>query len=297
MWLNLSKIEITALRRLYEGTLTPGQLSEELGKKNSFISRVLNRLERKGFILRSGRKVLLPPASHTQSFKRLLDSRGKVEEWLSGNSVSVLLAIGDSNEGVEFKLLEQEAGCSKPTLFKVIKLLRAAGVVVRTGERIRISDQLVREFIKDYGDAIQNKILSQLKGRANSLRVRRHVIVRTDAKELPEFFSETGVTLLEKKGLEAARTSYNDYYFNLDMKRRSIGTEEAFIHALLLTAIQQHQDRPILALFMMKNLRRLNMGRLRELAKKYSVEEEALQLEEELGLLERVADYYKRGVR
>ncbi|MEM3555972.1 MAG: helix-turn-helix domain-containing protein [Candidatus Micrarchaeia archaeon] len=296
MWLNFSKLEILALKRLCAGTSTPGQLSEELGKKNSLISRMLNKLEEKGLVVREGRKVVLSPASHAQSFKKMLDSRpnAKIEEWLSGNSMSVLLTLADSKEGVEFKLLEEEAGCSKPTLFKVLKLLRAAGVVART-ERTLISDRLLREFVVNYADAVQNKVLCEVKAHNFSVRVRKHVVVRTDAEEVPEFFSETGLTLLEKKGLEATRTSYNDYYFNLDRERRSIGTEEAFIHALLLTLLQQQQDKPILTVFLIKNARKLNMGKLRELARRYRVEEETVQLERELEILRNVAYQWRKA--
>jgi predicted transcriptional regulator len=297
MWLNLSKNEVLALEELCFGSLNTGQLVETLGKKNSFVSRILNKLEEKGLIIRKGREVSLSPAAHSQSFKKLYDSRpnAKIETWLSGNSMSVLLVLSGANEVADLKLLEEEAGCSRPTLFKVLKSLYAAGIVSKDGKSVRIADQFVGKFVEGYADTLQNILLSKVKGYNVSTRVRKHVILRTDAKEVPAFFSETGISALMKKGLEATPTSYKDYYLNLDRLKRNLGIEEAFIHALLLTTLQQHQDRPVLALFIMRNSDKLNTGRLRALAKKYWINGEVEQVEKELEILRNVMDYYEKG--
>ena len=105
---------------------------------------------------------------------------------------------------------------------------------------------------------------------------------------MPEFFTETGINALMKLGLDAMKTSYDDYFFNLDMEKKSIGAEEAFMHALLLTTIQQHQDKTVLALFMHKNRGKLNIGRLRELAKQYHVENELATMRQALDYVEKV---------
>ena len=299
MWINLSKIELLVLELLCQGDLGPGQIAEKLGKKNSFISRALARLEEKGLVERQGRTVRLSPAAHGQGFKKLYDSRpnAKIEDWLCGNAMSILLVLAGSSGGVEFELLEEEAGCSKPTIFKALKQLYAAGVASKTEKAIRITDRFVAEFAENYANAIQNRLLTEVRGHNVSIRVRKHVILRTDAPQVPAFFAKTGLDALVEKGLEASRTSYKDYYFNLDRQKRSPGTEEAFIHALLLTTLQQQQDKPLLAIFLMKNAKKLGMGKLRALAKKYLVEGATEQLDKELDLLRNVADHYQKGQR
>ncbi|MFH1199456.1 MAG: hypothetical protein V1708_00140 [Candidatus Micrarchaeota archaeon] len=99
-----------------------------------------------------------------------------------------------------------------------------------------------------------------------------------------------------ENGLEAVKTSYDDYYFNLGKEKHKIGLEEAFIHALLLTTLQQHQDKPVLASFFIKNYQNLNVGKIRSLAKTFRVEGDALGLENEVGLMRNVASYQQKGL-
>jgi hypothetical protein len=46
---------------------------------------------------------------------------------------------------------------------------------------------------------------------------------------------------------------------------------------------------------MMRNAGRLNVGKLRELAKKYRIGGEFGRIEKELEMLRNVADYYQKG--
>ncbi|MEK6843628.1 MAG: hypothetical protein AABY04_04015, partial [Candidatus Micrarchaeota archaeon] len=209
--------------------------------------------------------------------------------------MSALLVLTSSSDGTEMKLLENEAGCSRPTLFKVLRLLRSAGIVSKVGKKIIITDNFVSEFAQNYANALENILLADANGHNVAIRVRKHVIVRTDAKEVPSLFSETGINLLVKKGLVAIQTTYNDYYFNLDRIKRNPGIEEAFIHALLLSTLQQHQDKPVLAVFMMKNQAKLNIGKLRELADGYHVSGNVSQITKELEILRNVTDYYQKA--
>ncbi len=274
MWLNLSKNEILTLEALCKDSQSPGELAGKLGKKGSFVSRVLGKLDEKGLIARERREIKLSPASHAQNFKILFDSRpnAKIEDWLRGNAMDVLILMTNSLEGTEFNLIEEKADCSKPTLYKVLKLLYSAGVIAKEGKTIQITDRVLGQFIGAYAENLQLRILSEVRGYNVSIRVRKHVILRTDAPNVPDFFSETGINALAKMGLEANLTSYKDLYFNLDRVKRTPGAEEAFIHALRLTTLQQHQDKPLLALFMAKNAGKLDVGKLRRLGKEYLVE-------------------------
>ncbi|MBU1197963.1 helix-turn-helix domain-containing protein [Candidatus Micrarchaeota archaeon] len=298
MWFSFTKTELFALEALCVGEQTPKGLAVALRKNASFVSRVLGKLEEKGLILRNGRLVKLSPAGHAQAFKRLYDSRpnAKIEEALWGSAMDVLLILAGSEEGVGLDAIVEEADCSRATVFKALKTLYSAGLVAKNGRNITITDQFAAFFAAAYANSLADVLLTGSKGYNVSIRVRKHVVVRTDAKAVPDFFNKTGINKLMEKGLEAVKTSYDDYYFDLGRVKRDISTEEAFIHALLLTTLQQHQDRPVLTSFLIKNGQKLRSSMLRGLAKKYLVEGVAVDLEKEVELMRNVASYHQKGL-
>lgn len=292
MLLRLSEKELLALERLTSGDATAGQLASSLGMKGSALSRLLKSLGEKGLVLTERRGttkvVKLSPASHAQDFRKLYESRPKaqIEEWLSGSAMGILIPASQ-DEGMEMARLPEEAGCSRPTAYRALNALYAAGVAAKYENRVRITDPLVRAFASSYADNLQRVLQKQVHGINVSVRVRGHVILRTDAAKVPEYFSETGISALAKQGLEARLTDYRDYYFNLGGKPRQLEIEEMFIHALVLAALPQHQDRPLLTMFFAKSGKRLEPGKLRLLAKEYHVEG---QLDE----VRRFAESYKK---
>jgi len=273
MWFNFSKIEILVLQKLCEASASPGAIAAALGKKGSFISRAIARLLEKGMVEKNRREISLSQAAHAQSFKRLYDSRpnAKIEKWLCKSAMDALIVLAGFEEGADTKTIAEEVFCSKPTMFKVLKALYSAGVAGRSGKGATISDRLAREFAQSYANSIHLLLLAGAKGHNVSIRVRKSVVVRTDAKEVPQFFCETGINALQKFGMSAMKTSYSDYFFTFGMEKKNISPEEAFVHALLLTTIQQHQDKTVLAIFLHKSRNGLNIGKLRELAKKFNV--------------------------
>jgi len=275
MPLKLSKSEIRALREVCLQECTVSELAVLLGKKESFMSRVLRSLAEKGLveIKKEGVKkiVRLSVASHAQTFKLLSDSRpdAKIEKWLSGFALDILVVSAD---GAETSLILEETGCTAATLYKVLNSMLSAGVLLWKNGRVEITDELLKKFVNSYADNLQLMIQRNAKGFNTSIRVRKNVVLRTDAKDVPPYFTQTGLPALAKSGLEATLTSYNDFYFNLDRQKRDLSTEESFIHALLLTTLQQHQDTPVLAIFYAKNKSRLDRRRVKRLAKRYMVE-------------------------
>ncbi len=271
----LSKSEVKALRQLCREGGNAGQVAHSLGMKNSFTSRILARLKEKGLIdvkTEGSQKIIqLSVASHAQNFKQLSDSRpeAKIEKWLSGYAMDILIV---SVGGATTELVLKESGCSHATFYKTLKSLAGAGILFWKNGRVEITDMLVDNFVSAYADNLQLIIQRGAKGLNTSIRVRKHVVLRTDAAPVPPFFTKTGLNALAEKGMEATMTSYKDYYFNLDQKKKNVGTEEAFIHALLLTTLQQHQDMPVLTIFFAQNRRRLDLRALKEYAKLYLVE-------------------------
>ncbi|PIU81376.1 hypothetical protein COS70_04410, partial [Candidatus Micrarchaeota archaeon CG06_land_8_20_14_3_00_50_6] len=164
----------------------------------------------------------------------------------------------------------------------------SAGVAGKRGNTIWICDSFVCEFAQTYADGICQLLVSKANGHNISTRVIKNVVVRTDAKDVPPLFSQTGMNVLIARGMDAIKTSYDDYSFSLDMKKRAVGVEEAFIDALLLTTLLLHQDNVVLAIFLKKNRKRLNIGKLRELAKRYNVAGELDAMRQALDYAEKV---------
>ncbi len=276
MIVQLKKSEIVALRQICQQEGSIKELSARLGAKPSFTSRVLDSLRKKGLVefTQSGtmKIIRLSSASHAQHFKQLVDSRpeAKIEKWLSGYAMEILIAtVG----GASTKLILKECGCTRATLYKTLKALGSAGAVFWKDGNVSVPDRLLAEFVSAYADNLELLILRELRGHNFTFRLRKHVIVRTDAENVPEFFTKTGSTALAEKGLEALLPANNDYCFDLDRKKREIGIEEEFVHALVLTNLQAQQDTPVLAIFYAKNRRKMNFRTLKSIAKYYGVEE------------------------
>jgi len=287
---NLSEYELRVLRVLCQHDASAGELAVQLKVKNSFASRKLSSLESKGLILTEKRGttklIKLSPASHAQNFKKLSDSRpnANIEQWLSGFALDLLMLISN---GIEMHLFLEEAGCSPTTAYKTLNCLIAAGIIKKYGGALRISDSLVGSFADSYADNIQLIRQRNAKGLNLSVRVRKHVLLRTDANEVPDFFLPTGISALAKMGLEATLTSYCDFYFNLDQKKHTLNREECFIHALLLATVPQHRDMPLLEIFFAKNRSLFDLQKLKKFAKKYLVENKLNELREK-------ADFYDK---
>lgn len=295
MLLKLSKSEIGVLEVLCAGSFNVNSLAGRLGVKPSFVSRLLRSLKEKGLVgtetQGTSRLVVLSPASHAQLFKKLFQSRPKagIELWLSGRTMDVLvvMAVG---QGVAVKRLISECSSSRPVVYAVLKRLRSAGVASLQEGVYKVSDQLLLDFANAFADNVQLMLQKEILGRgyAVSVRVGKQVVVRTEAKEAPEFCTRTGLSALQDAGLDALKTSYFDYYFSLDKKKQELSLEECFIHALLLTSLQQHQDTPVLGLFLKKNLeskrsfelhsKALSIARLSQLAKEYLIETQMSEL-------------------
>jgi hypothetical protein len=227
------------------------------------------------------KKITLSSAAHAQAFQRLYQSRpnAKIEEWLSGRAMSILIIMA-GDYGASMELLSEEAGSSRQTINKVLQRLKAAGVVAENenakwngpARAFGISDDFVENYAAAYADTIGLLMQKQARGFNVGLRLRMHMVVRTDAKSVPSYFCETGLSALARAGLEANLTSYSDYYFNLDGKIRKLPLEEKFIHAVLLSTLPQHApDKLLLKLFLYKNRRKLDMGALVRLSGKYNV--------------------------
>ncbi|MGV8176607.1 MAG: MarR family transcriptional regulator [Candidatus Bilamarchaeaceae archaeon] len=268
MRLKISKNEVLALQRFCKAGMTMGELAKELGKKESHASRIVKTLESKGLVYRERRRILLSPASHAQKFKELYNSRPKagIETWLSGHAIGILVLL--SGGAIPMKTFWKEAPCSKPTVYGILKRLQGAGVLDRGS--MRISDPLVGEFANEYANNIMRMATGEMEINA-SIRIRAHVIMRAADENAP--FASTGINVLISHGLEAMKTRYNDYYLNLEGREGKIGAEEAFVHALLISAMRWWGDMRVLAKFLMKN-HGLDTTKLRDLSEQYGVQGE-----------------------
>ncbi len=271
--LALSSREIGILRQLCSGSKTASALAKAERVGLAYVSQLLKSLREKNLVsVADGREVALSDRLEASEFKALVDSRPSIrlEDWLSGQALEVLICtLWD--EGLSIPLIAEEARLSVPTVYRVVKRLQAAGVVAKVNDRIKVTDNRVAAFANSFADQALFPMLKEFKGHNTCVRVRKHVVIRTDAVAVPDYATLTGLNALAGAGLEAIGTSYRDYYFNLDMVRRKFSLEENFIHALLLSSLQQHQDETVLAAFWAKNGRRLDRMALKHAAEFYTV--------------------------
>ncbi len=294
MKLYLSKVQIRTLSLLCSRSFTAGELAIELGVKPSFVSRLLKSLAELGLVMvqkqGASKEISLSAAGHSQAFKKLYQSRPKagIEQWLSGHAISLLIPILDVEGGLNRRELLREAGCSYSTLLKTMKGLGAVGAAGKVNGKYVIHDALVRLFVSEFANNVQLIMQKQLVGYNVSIRMGKHVVVRTETKDPGEEFAKTGVNKLVEVGLEAMLTSYNDYYFSLDGKTHKISTEEAFVHALLLSTLRYNVDFTVLASFLNKNKQKLDWIQLRKYAKMYKVENALREMQRSLELYEKL---------
>lgn len=296
MKLSLSKSELLVLKKLCDGESTPSTLAEALGFKESFVSRLLKTLDEKGMITTkqqgTSKKIMLCASKDGQSFKQMYTYRrnSRIEDWLSGYSLELLIIAGGYSEmNASLDLIVKEASFSKPTLYSILKKLRSAGVISVDKGVVRVTDRLVGTFANDFADGMQLNEFGGLGGYGVSLRVRKHVVLRID-KELGEKYSLTGLNALAKNGLNYIKTSYNDYYFNLDGKKRILSVEEAFVHALLLANLPQHQDFPLLAQFLRNALaqKKVELNKIELFAKDYYINNKLTELRNAISYAEKM---------
>ncbi|MEK6924306.1 MAG: winged helix-turn-helix domain-containing protein [Candidatus Micrarchaeota archaeon] len=277
--LKLSVLELRALSVLSESPKAVGQLAASLGASKSLASRVARSLQDKGLASASKegvkKMVCISEAAHAQAFKRLLQSRpnARIEEWLSGFALDVLVVAGPFIEGADKERLYEECACSRATVNKTVRKLRSAGVAMELYEaqRFAVTDGLVSGFAAACADWLQLRAQKGLQGYNVSVRVGKHVVLRTDARQVPAGFTVTGMTALIRSGLPLTPTSHTDYYYQLDGSAHQLRIEEQFAHALLLATLPQHAgDRTSLAIFLATR-HDLNNRLLAEAAKRFLV--------------------------
>ncbi|MBI5229246.1 MarR family transcriptional regulator [Candidatus Micrarchaeota archaeon] len=296
MRLTLSKSEISALREVCEREQTAGELAEALGVKDSFVSRILGSLKDKGLIaIEKNDRTKIVRLSLTQASKNFRElatfRRGsKIESWLSGSALDVLVIAGFA-EGASIGFLMKESKYSRPTIYKALRQLKAAGALSKIGDKFVVTDELVNRFANDFADTLELLALEQVS--ATAIRVRKHVILRTD-KKLNKPFTLTGLNALRELGSVFIPTSYNDYYLNLDGIERKLTVEACFIHALVLSTLKQYApDKVVLAGFLKSGPGRkvgLDFGKLRDFSKVYSVESQLDLLRTAVGYSEKLRE-------
>lgn len=295
MKLGLSKLEIKLLQVLCRDGSTVTRLAAALGISKSLVSKVVKQLsalnliraERKG----TEKAINLSFSSHAETFRSLYFSRqnAKIENWLAGKTIETLIVIAQRNK-VTMKELVQECNCSKPTLYKIIYNLKAAGVLSETNGYYFVSDVLVRDFAEAFANSIRWLITKEVKEFESIVRIGKHCIIRTSQTLKPPFYL-TGVSKLMELGLKAIPTNYSDYYFNLDEAEKVISTEEAVVHALLMSREHFDTEKPLITIFIKQNSGKLNAFELRQLADRYGVKNKLYEIKAALDLHEKLREY------
>ncbi len=297
MKLNLSKVEINALKLLCSESFTASELAVRLGVKPAFVSRIIKSLNGLELIsvekVGTKKKISLSPGLHSFYFKKLYSSREKteIEEWLSGKTIELLVCLSSVDDGFTSMTLLKECSFSKASFYKIIKKLGAIGIVVKIDNKYRIADGQAKSFALYYADTMQKIVLKKLGKWITSIRIGKHCVVRTLVNNAEQPFILSGENILRHEGLQVIPADYTDYYFTVDEKTRKIPLEEAFVHALLIATETSVPNYSFFGVFLEKNKQKLDWIKLREFAKKYLVSNELQRLQDSLSLHDKMGDY------
>ena len=288
--MKLNKSEIEVLELLCSNEYPMRELAEKWGRKQPFVSRVVKQLDEKAMIQvkRNGvqKIVSLFSFGSAQSFKRLYETRKGLSEWLSGACLDVLIVL--STQDRDLKELERESDYSRPMIYKALKKLYAAGAIAKERGVIRVSDEEVKQFAIAFAqDVTARKMIGSASGQTLGKAWGKRLLIVNRYGQLSKEFELTGLNRLARDyGLEGILTDRQAYYQYLGKKKKELGIEDYFIHALALTKNFQGEDKPLLAVFLKGH--KMNPLKLRELAKEFGVEAELRELQSAVGYYDRL---------
>ena len=244
----MKKSEIKILLKLEEEK-SQEALKKELNLSQSYISKALNSLLRKGIIEATEQKKKLYSLSKNPFSALILKILKKNPKILEGKKEILLAALWKPKSLVELQI---ETNLSLKRISDYLKEFQSYGIIEKIKNKYRILDEDVLSFSK-------------------LLRIKKNVVWEKGEERLIESDKKeegclTAFNLFPKYGLKIFTDKFYYYY-----PKKDLSMEEIFIHSLKFSKTK-HQL--ILAtLFYLKNKYKIEGSKLKTLAKKYQVED------------------------
>lgn len=164
--LNITEIKI--LDSIFDGAITPGDISARIGKSLPTISRSISKLEQKGFveIERKGISHFIRFSSNefVNYYKELIIKEFPLVECLSGWRMTFLALFTGKINRLSKSDLHLKTGMSPHTIRKYITTAKRYGVLKEVPYGFRISKRMdiLRDFLISYAQHISGKMVHSI---------------------------------------------------------------------------------------------------------------------------------------
>ncbi|MGC8832066.1 MAG: winged helix-turn-helix transcriptional regulator, partial [Thermoproteota archaeon] len=252
----MNSSELRALKLLMDGTFTIRELAVKLGLSYSRTATIIRELVKKGYCERCNGEVMLAQNAMTSLLKELAH-RYDVSSLFSGACEALLLAL-DEPSGIPE--IQQKTGLAQSTIYQGLRKLMATGVVRKTGDYYIVAEEpSLRDFLrllKREREAVGVESYGVPLYSRNGIRLKKVPAGREASG------GKTAFSLFPKYGVEYF--SPYDYYVE---PATSVSIEDCLIHSLIVAG--NRAERTMCAIFYLKNIDRIDIQKIKALAKKY----------------------------
>lgn len=275
----LSPREMSVLVSIREGEKTRKTVARETGASPPELTRLVKALESKGLVAvhRTGisSSISFSELKHALLLRRALNefSHMKLERVLSLASLDVMSSLATS-PGSTRDEIASSSGISARTIQTTLKGARELGIVTaRSRGAYEISDrfELFANFARELDEYSNQRTANEFCPDALVVWQRgKAFIIRTRRDKEDDRFKMTAFSVFEDHGVPLF-TNWHYYYHPPGEWRRTL--DEVLLQSLLIRPRGSRENTAILMLWERNNLGR-NLGRLRDKARRYGLEDE-----------------------
>lgn len=261
--MQLTRPMVKTLTYVIKGTSSISELAKKLKKSENWVSEILTKLEKEGFVIKQRlglkKNILLSTTSHAQLFKEMIyKQQVNYSDFFYGQRIRILAFIADSPKTTE--CIAKELKISRKYVQNIIPDFLNRGMISKQKLKITVSKKgwsLLVDFLLAYRN------YSELK--AGILWKFEDEIVFVVNEESEIKGTITGFNLYSKYGIKHFPINIMCY-----LPKKKLTKEKLFIHSLLGISEDVRLFKLAVA-FYLKN--RMNLTKLKYLAMKYNTEE------------------------
>ena len=248
---------IRALKLLMRGPSTAREIASALGLSYSRTAAVLRELVEEGYCERTGRLVALSTNAKTGVLKNL-GTRYDLAELLRGPRELLLVALEESSRAEE---IQRRTGLAQSTVYQALRHLMAMGVALKHGDLYALNDD---HDLKALSDLLRREFEAK-KAEPHAILIHSNDFrLKKLPTGKPARGSKTAFSAFAKYGVDYL--SPYDYYVE---PGHEVSIEEVFIHAL--RSAESRAEGTMCAVFYLRNIDKINAGKVKSLAKKFDV--------------------------
>ena len=248
---------IRALKLLMRGPNTAREIASALGLSYSRTAAVLRELVEEGYCERTGRLVALSTNAKTGVLKNL-GTRYDLAELLRGPRELLLVALEESSRAEE---IQRRTGLAQSTVYQALRHLMAMGVALKHGDLYALNDD---HDLKALSDLLRREFEAK-KAEPHAILIHSNDFrLKKLPTGKPARGSKTAFSAFAKYGVDYL--SPYDYYVEPE---HEVSIEEVLIHAL--RSAESRAEGTMCAVFYLRNIDKINAGKVKSLAKKFDV--------------------------